>query len=101
MTVVGEDIAAGDVVTVSYTEGDVVADDGGVLASFVDQAVTNNVPPHAKSGDHDGDGKTDVAIFRPSTSTWWILNSSTGLFTTQQWGTTGDTPLNRCGPMLN
>jgi len=34
----------GDQVTVSYTAGTVVADDGGVLATFDDYAVTNTVP---------------------------------------------------------
>jgi hypothetical protein len=27
--------------------------------------------------DFDGDGKTDVAIFRPSVAEWWINRSST------------------------
>lgn len=34
----------GDVVTITYTRGTVLAGDGGVLASFADASVTNNVP---------------------------------------------------------
>ena len=47
LTVDGAAIAHGDVVKVSYTKGTVGAADGGVLESFTDQAVTNNVdnPP--------------------------------------------------------
>ena len=44
LTTSGTAIAHGDIVTVSYTAGDVEAEDGGVLASFSDQAVTNNMP---------------------------------------------------------
>ncbi|MEW5920985.1 MAG: stalk domain-containing protein [Bacillota bacterium] len=44
LTLSGTAIAHGATVTVSYTAGDVTAADGGVLASFSNRAVTNNVP---------------------------------------------------------
>ncbi|HEY7056632.1 MAG TPA: choice-of-anchor tandem repeat GloVer-containing protein [Vicinamibacterales bacterium] len=39
------------------------------------------------SGDYDGDGKADVIVYRPSTSTWFVVLSSTGYTTwrTYEW----------------
>ena len=48
LTVSGAAIAGGDIVTVSYTAGSVTAADGGVLASFTDQPVTNYLPALVK-----------------------------------------------------
>ncbi len=35
----------------------------------------------------------DLAIFRPSNGTWWVLNASGQGYTAQAWGTNGDTPV--------
>ena len=40
--------------------------------------------------DFDGDGKTDVSIFRPSTTTWWYQSSITGAQTPIRWGNATD-----------
>lgn len=48
--------------------------------------LTNNKTPF----DYDGDGKTDVSIFRPSNGQWWINRSSTGQTVAAQFGAGSD-----------
>jgi len=42
-------------------------------------------------GDYDGDGVTDIAIWRPGTAAWWILTSSSNFSTSlvRSWGLPG------------
>lgn len=42
-------------------------------------------------GDYDGDGKLDVAVFRPSTGMWHMLESSNGYYS-ELFGADGDLP---------
>jgi hypothetical protein len=49
------------------------------------------------TGDYDGDGMTDIAVWRAPTGTWWVKKSSTDFveFYTEQWGSgaLGDVPI--------
>ncbi len=44
-------------------------------------------------GDYDGDGRQDIAVYRTSNHTFYVLRSSDGGITTQQWGENDDAPL--------
>ena len=43
--------------------------------------------------DYDGDGKTDFAVWRPTDSNWYVIDSSTKTQTVHPWGQTGDIPV--------
>jgi subtilisin-like proprotein convertase family protein len=42
------------------------------------------------SGDFEGDGKTDVAIYRPSDNNWWTRTSSSYTNVVPKWGAAND-----------
>lgn len=45
------------------------------------------------AGDYDGDGKADIAIFRPSTGEWWIRYSTGSGVQPIVFGIPGDVPV--------
>ncbi|MEZ5422647.1 MAG: FG-GAP-like repeat-containing protein [Pyrinomonadaceae bacterium] len=50
---------------------------------------TSSTPTGAAMFDFDGDGKTDVSVYRPSNSVWYLQRSTAG-FTAYQFGAAGD-----------
>jgi hypothetical protein len=70
--------------------------DGGKVHTF-DSDFTRRCglsnPPRPATSDFDGDGRTDIAVWRPSSGLWYIIDSSTGVGHEQAWGETGDIPV--------
>ncbi|HEX8737389.1 MAG TPA: VCBS repeat-containing protein, partial [Pyrinomonadaceae bacterium] len=47
-------------------------------------------PPPNRTADFDGDGKTDVSVFRPASGDWYVTNSGNNQFVATQFGASGD-----------
>lgn len=64
--------------------------DGGVVRQQWGSATLGDVTVPA---DYDGDGKADVAVWRPADGAWYILRSSDGQVIYRQLGRSGDVPV--------
>jgi hypothetical protein len=74
----------------SVTTITLTASDGVRTTSTAFVLMVGSLP---RPGDFDGDDRSEVAVFRPSTGTWYIRNSGTGLNVGLGWGGLGDIPV--------
>lgn len=73
--------------------GKVIVYGGTYNNTLISLARLNLDPIPTQSGDFDGDGFSDYAIFRPSTAEWFILRSLDSTVQIATFGATGDVPM--------
>lgn len=64
---------------------------GNVFFDISDVNFTTTNAPVRSRADFDGDGRTDLSVFRPSSGTWYLQRSTAG-FAGLNFGVTGDVP---------
>lgn len=82
--------------SVMYGDKLLVMGDAGALENTpfgIRAARYNLATTPTASSDFDGDGIPDYAVFRPSTSNWYVLRSSDNGVQVSQFGAVGDVPV--------
>jgi glucose/arabinose dehydrogenase len=70
-------------------------DESGELYVVSLGGVIHKIVRRSAIADFDGDLRTDVSVYRPSTGTWYILNSSDQSMRAQRFGLDGDVPVSQ------
>ena len=60
---------------------------------FTRRCGLSDAPLMIAAADYDNDGRSDFAVWRPSTGTWFVIDSSTGAQRSQPCGSAGDIPV--------
>ena len=72
-----------------YASGNAANSDGSPSDDYI-YTVSKETVPAIPVFDYDGDGKTDVSIFRPGPGEWWYRRSGDGVAPAFQFGQTTD-----------
>jgi FG-GAP-like repeat/Reeler domain len=72
-----------------YVSGNASNSDGQTSGDYIYTSTKSTLSGSALSN-FDVDGKSDFAVFRPSTNVWYALNSTDGNFQALQFGSSGD-----------
>lgn len=67
-------------------------EDGELYVIYAGTGIIRKIVPAKASADFDGDFRTDLSVFRPSDSTWYIRSVATNAIQIQPFGATGDIP---------
>ena len=90
----GDNTAAAVVATDLDGDPRVLAGNGIPVVDMGADEVVSHGGAIPVAGDYDGDGKTDIALFRSSTGEWYIFKSSTRTAApVVRWGGVGDVPV--------
>lgn len=78
---------------IQYTSGGTFSEEWGTSGDIPAARLPSMYRRNRHTANFDGDRKSDIAVFRPSTGKWWAIASTTGKALDQGWGVAGDIPV--------